>query len=118
MKHQKPAKHFEDAVIYKVVSIKTTDILSVAVSMFAAVAAYTVGVEKWRSLQGFFLGLALWLVQRRKNNTEQIKKQERIDLRSCSFMLCVLLNTFSAGPRQSLPKIRRRCPCDPAGYCR
>lgn len=95
-----------------------TDILSVAVSIFAAVAAYTVGVEKWRSLQGFFLGLALWLVQRRKNNTEQIKEQERIDLRSCSFMLCVLLNTFSAGPHRSLPRIRRRCPCDPAGYCR
>lgn len=52
-----------------------TDILSVAVSIFAAVAAYTVGVEKWRSLQGFFLGLALWLVQRRKNNTEQIKNR-------------------------------------------
>lgn len=46
MKHQKPAKHFEDAVIYKVVSIKMTDILSVSVSIFAAVAAYTVGVEK------------------------------------------------------------------------
>ena len=45
MKHQKPAKHFEDAVIYKVVSIKMTD-MSVAVSIFAAVAAYTVGVEK------------------------------------------------------------------------
>ena len=46
------------------------------------------------------------------------KKQERIDLRSCSFMLCVLLNTSSVGPRQNLPGIRRRCPCDPAGYCR
>lgn len=39
-----------------------TDILSVAVSIFAAVVAYTVGVEKWRSLQGFFLGLMLWLM--------------------------------------------------------
>lgn len=61
--------------MYKVVVIKMTSILSVAVSIFAAVAAYTVGVEKWRSLQGFFLGLALWLVQCRKNNTEQIKNR-------------------------------------------
>ena len=28
------------------------------------------------------------------------------------------VNISSAGPRQSLPGIRRRCPCDPAGYCR
>lgn len=48
--------------MYKVVAIKMADILSVAVSIFAAVTAYTIGVEKWRSLQGFFLGLALWLV--------------------------------------------------------
>ena len=32
--------------------------------------------------------------------------------------LCVLLNTFSDRPRRSPPGIRRRCPCDPAGYCR
>lgn len=48
--------------MYKVVAIKMADILSVAVSIFAAVTAYTIGVEKWRSLQGFFLWLALWLV--------------------------------------------------------
>ena len=33
-------------------------------------------------------------------------------------MTMFAVNISSADPRRSLPGIRRRCPCDPAGYCR
>lgn len=41
---------------------KVLQMLSISVSIVASLVSYYIGIEKERSLQAFFLGIALWLV--------------------------------------------------------
>lgn len=41
---------------------KILQMLSISVGIVAALISYYIGIEKERSLQAFFLGIALWLV--------------------------------------------------------
>ena len=76
---------------------KTANVLSASTSIIAVLATYYIGVEKSRSIQGFLLGIALWIISllltsiSRELNNSHNSKDSAIKLKFVYLINCISL---------------------------